>query len=221
MGAAPAPANIRTWSQSVTATPWAKPSGQRKYRRRLVIGLAIVCVALGLAVSAWPEEGQPGLRQNRSQDPSSFGWVRAGAMVPFSWQGNNFGEVAAGTERLWTAMLDELVPAIPGGLTNELGCYQNRRNANNPGVWSFHSYGLACDINYGDNPNGAAGYGRSGLHVIPGEVATDIAAKYCMLWGGDFRGVTDPMHFEIHVTPAQISVWLAGAGAAAAAGPGG
>ena len=29
----------------------------------------------------------------------------------------------------------------------------------------------------------------------------DVLAKYCMTWGGDFRGTPDPMHAEIHCTP--------------------
>jgi hypothetical protein len=150
-----------------------------------------------------------GLTQNDSQDPTSFGWVHGGPVEPLTWQGHTFGRVAAGTGKLWTAMLDELVPLIPGGLTADLGCYEDRANVNNPAVLSFHAYGLACDVNSGDNPNGAPGYGRSGRYVIPGPQAHDIAGRFCMQWGGDFRGVQDPMHFEIHCTPEQIAAWAA------------
>ena len=68
---------------------------------------------------------------------------------------------------LWTGLLTELVPLIPGGLTGDLGCFEDRNNVNNPSAVSFHAYGLACDLNFGDNPNGAPGYGRSGRFVIP------------------------------------------------------
>jgi hypothetical protein len=148
-----------------------------------------------------------GLTQNDSQDPTTFGWVHGGPAEPLVWQGHDFGRVAAGTSKLWTAMLDELVPLIPGGLTGDLGCFEDRANVNNPSVLSFHAYGLACDVNSGDNPNGAPGYGRTGRYVIPGPQAHGIAAKFCMQWGGDFRGVQDPMHFEIHCTPQQIAAW--------------
>jgi hypothetical protein len=149
-----------------------------------------------------------GLTHSDSQDPTSFGWVHRGPLEPLVWQGHDFGRVAAGTTKLWTAMLDELVPLIPGGLTADLGCYEDRANVNNPSVLSFHAYGLACDVNSGDTPNGAPGYGRTGRYVIP-LAAHDIAARYCMQWGGDFRGVQDPMHFEIHCTPTQIAAWAA------------
>jgi hypothetical protein len=150
-----------------------------------------------------------GLTLNTSQDPASFGWVRAANQVPFTWQGHAFGRVAAGTQPLWTGLLTELVPLIPGGLTGDLGCFEDRNNVNNPSAVSFHAYGLACDLNSGDNPNGAPGYGRSGRFVIP-PAAHDIAARWGMEWGGDFRGVQDPMHLELHLTPQQVATWSAG-----------
>jgi hypothetical protein len=131
-------------------------------------------------------------------------------MAPFSWQGHNFGQVAGGTEGLWTALLNELVPQIPGGLNSNIGGYENRNNVNNPSAVSFHAFGLALDINSDANPNGAPGYGRSGQYVIPAEVAHALAAKYGMLWGGDFNGTPDPMHFEIHVSRENIKLATGG-----------
>ncbi|WP_420123724.1 phage tail tape measure protein [Nakamurella sp.] len=142
---------------------------------------------------------------NLSQDPSSFGWNRAQGIVPYSWNGNPIlGGVAGGTEGLWGALLSALVPQIPGGLLSPLYGFENRNNVNSPGAPSFHSYGLAVDINAPFNGNGAPGYGRSGRGVIPAELAHSLAAKFGMLWGGDFSGTPDPMHFEIHVSPNQI-----------------
>jgi hypothetical protein len=151
----------------------------------------------------------PGLEQNDSQDPSTFGWVRAGPMEPLVYQGHNFGQVATGTAKLWTAMLNELVPLIPGGLNANLGCYENRRNVNSPGVWSFHSYGLACDINYDVNANGTTAQSLQGRQFALPMATHDVLAKFCMQWGGDFKGTPDPMHVEIHCTPTQIAAWSA------------
>ena len=150
----------------------------------------------------------PGLEQNNSQDPSTFGWVHGGPLEPLVWQGHNAGQVARGTAKLWTAMLNELVPLIPGGLTNDIGCFEDRANVNNPSVLSFHAYGLACDWNVAQNPNGAPGYGRSGQYVLPA-ATHDVVAKYCAQWGGDFKGTPDPMHIEIHCTPKQVAAWSA------------
>jgi hypothetical protein len=58
-------------------------------------------------------------------------------------------------------------------------------------------------VNAPENPNGAAGYGRSGLRVIPGPLGHNVG-QFGMIWGGDFTGTPDPMHFEIHVSPDQI-----------------
>ena len=68
----------------------------------------------------------PGLEQNDSQDPSTYGWQLDGPLEPLTYQGHTFGQVAKGTAKLWTAMLNELVPLIPGGLNNDLGCHERR-----------------------------------------------------------------------------------------------
>ena len=142
---------------------------------------------------------------NPSQNPASFGWQRAAGIVPFSWNGNPFvGGVADRTQSLWTGLMNALVPQIPGGLMAPIWAYENRNNVNSPGNASFHSFGLAADINAPQNPNGAPGDGRSGPGVIPAGVARTLAARFGMEWGGDFRGTPDPMHFEIHVSPDQI-----------------
>ena len=148
---------------SITAGTTPIPAGSGQGSNVMVSGAAPATPAAGAPVcgtvpGATPGTANPatGLAQNSSQDPSSFGWVRAANQVPFSWQGHNFGEVAAGTEPLWTGLLNDLVPQIPGGLNSNLGCFENRNNVNSPSMVSFHAYGLACDINYDANPNGAS-----------------------------------------------------------------
>lgn len=145
---------------------------------------------------------------NNSQDPSSFGWKRASGIVPFNYAGMLTG-VAGGTTGLWSALLSALAPSIPGGIKT-LGGYENRANVNNPSMASFHSYGLAMDVNAPWNPNGVSGYGRAGQYIIPSGAAHSLAARYGMLWGGDFNGTPDPMHFEIHLPPSAIGAAAAG-----------
>lgn len=154
---------------------------------------------------------------NSSQDPSSFGWKRASGIVPFSWNGHQFvGGVADGTQKIWNALLSALVPQIPGGLMAPIWAYENRNNVNSPGNASFHAYGLAADINAPQNPNGAAGYGRSGPGVIPAQLAHSLAAKLGLEWGGDFRGTPDPMHFEVHLSPGALGGGSVGSAISAA-----
>jgi hypothetical protein len=150
---------------------------------------------------------------NSSQDPSSFGWKVASNIVPYSYPGivpvSFPAGVAAPTVPLWTALLNELVPHINGGL-NPGSCwgFENRDNVNSPGRKSFHAYGLALDINASNNPNGTKG-GGSGHFQLPPETAS-IATKYGCEWLGD----SDPMHIECHLSPDEISNYSGGLGGA-------
>lgn len=140
-----------------------------------------------------------------SYDPGSFGWQRgANINTGFSWNGMTWpGGVARGTEGLWTSLLNQLVPNIPGGLKGGSQWGYENRNIAGSGNASFHSYGLALDINADSNGRGLPGYGRAGQYVIPGEVAHRIAQSLGMEWGGDWS-FTDPMHFEIHLPPSAL-----------------
>lgn len=150
-----------------------------------------------------------GLTMNPSQDPSTFGWQHNGPMEPLVFQGVNFGQVARGTAPLFSALLGDLVPFIPGGLNGFQGAYADRSNVNSPGRLSFHAYGLAIDVNYNANPNGSDPHFLSGTYVIPVAKAQEFARKYGMEWGGDW-GFPDPMHFEIHLSPEQVAQVVGG-----------
>lgn len=77
--------------------------------------------------------------------------------------------------------------------------YDYRKNVNNPSVWSNHASGTAIDLNAPNHPNGAKG-------TFTGSQVSSIRAilAFCgdvIYWGGDYRGTTDEMHFEIDVAP--------------------
>lgn len=79
------------------------------------------------------------------------------------------------------------------------GGWEYRKNVNNPSVWSNHASGTAIDLNWADHPNGAKG-------TFTGSEVSAIRAilAFCgdvIYWGGDYRGTTDEMHFEIDVPP--------------------
>ena len=156
--------------------------------------------------------------------PDQFGWTAGDVanIVPYSFQGNPFpAGVARGTVPLWNSLLSELAPLIPGGIRpHENWGYENRDNVNSPGTKSFHSFGLALDVNAPENPNipGSTGPRPPGPGVIPAGAAA-IAAKHNMLWGGAWG---DAMHFELHETPQQVNgVGAAGVGAAVSSALGG
>ena len=101
--------------------------------------------------------------------------------------------------------------------------YGYRKNVNNPSVWSNHASGTAIDLNAVRHPNGAKGtFSGSQVNSI-----RDILA-FCgdvVYWGGDYRGTTDEMHFEMDVPPgdgrlAALVQKITGTGSGGGAGGG-
>lgn len=88
------------------------------------------------------------------------------------------------------AVMDNL---ITSGCHKELktfdGCYNVRYVRGSDQVFSFHSWGLAIDLNAKDNPLGAVQHGWSDAFI---RCWADIG----WVWGGDFRTRRDPMHFQ-------------------------
>lgn len=75
---------------------------------------------------------------------------------------------------------------------NSIGGYANR-NIAGTGTKSYHSLGVAIDINPSTNP-----------HLFDGRLVTDMpsnvgamAAKYGLGWGGNWRSSKDAMHFSM------------------------
>lgn len=81
----------------------------------------------------------------------------------------------------------------------DAGTYSCRPNTNNPEVMSMHSYGLAIDINPGNNPNCPKDPKCNGRNTcitdIP-ECVIDAFRNHHFRWGCDFNSVKDAMHFE-------------------------
>ena len=139
-------------------------------------------------------------------DPASFGWSRNPDLVPYSFHGVNFGQVARAAKPVFDALLTELVPHIEGGLVAGK-CWGYSATDDLPdGSWSFHHYGLAIDVNWNVNHMGNDIPDATGLYAIPRAVAASIATKYGCEWGGDWLdGFHDNMHFEVHLSPAEAS----------------
>ena len=76
-----------------------------------------------------------------------------------------------------------------------IGCH-NCRRVRGTNRWSAHAFGLACDINQAEN-----GYYRRS--TTGGETITDMPPEFRQIfldrgwgWGGNWRSVTDAMHFS-------------------------
>jgi hypothetical protein len=76
-----------------------------------------------------------------------------------------------------------------GYKVTSLGGYSMRAKAGGGGGLSEHAYGLAIDINPGANP-------FRGNHTDLPKNIHDMAARYGLVWGGDWTDPKDPMHFQ-------------------------
>jgi hypothetical protein len=95
--------------------------------------------------------------------------------------------VNAAAAESFKGFVDELEAS--GYKINSLGGY-NLRQKRGGGGWSQHAYGNAIDINPAKNP-------MTGKLItdMPGNIR-DMAAKYGLSWGGDWKSTKDAMHFE-------------------------
>lgn len=77
------------------------------------------------------------------------------------------------------------------------GSYADRDQANGSGQKSLHAYGLAIDINAFGAGN-SYNPGNAGVHQtnLPKGISA-LAAKYGLVWGGDWRNSKDYMHFSV------------------------
>ena len=91
---------------------------------------------------------------------------------------------------------------------NEIGCYNYRKNTSGEKL-SAHAYGAACDINWSTTGNGYNEHvytkkewlnldkSKSKYQIIyKDSKVAEIARRYTLSWGGNWRSVTDAMHFS-------------------------
>jgi len=91
---------------------------------------------------------------------------------------------------------------VEGLRAGQVWGYDYRRNVNNPSVWSNHASGTAMDLNAVLHPNGAKNtFNQAQVAAIRRILAFCGEVIY---WGGDYRGTTDEMHFEIDVPPGDF-----------------
>lgn len=74
------------------------------------------------------------------------------------------------------------------GVSDYGGCFNIRRIAGSNN-WSNHSWACAIDLSPSSNGFGA-GHGTIGSMVV------EAFKRQGAIWGGDYKGRTDPMHFE-------------------------
>lgn len=143
--------------------------------------------------------------------PASFGWAAYDPeqdpnwLVPFSYKGVSYGRMHKLYVPIYTRFLDVLVPLIDGGLVpGECGCY-NPSSVTVGGDRSFHTYGIAADNNWSQNPMYAPRH-PTGPYTLPLETGA-IARSFGLEWGGDWTYPQDWMHVELHLSPADAAAF--------------
>jgi len=78
-----------------------------------------------------------------------------------------------------------------------MGCYRYDSNngSSNIGLHSYHTYGIACDINPGQNPFVASG--ATAPHDMP-DGYVQAFRNHGFTWGGSWPSPKDYMHFEFN-----------------------
>jgi hypothetical protein len=141
--------------------------------------------------------------------PWTFGWDQRDPMSDYSLLANysHSGVQFAGGVHVdfvnqLTGFLNELVPLIPSHrlVAGVTGCY-NPGSVTVNGARSFHTYAIACDLNWSANPMGPAD--RPTAYDSLPAVTGMIANRWGMEWGGDWSYPKDWMHVETHLSPAD------------------
>jgi hypothetical protein len=185
-----------------------RPSA-RVRRRRAVAGLIVVALVTGGALLMRDEAAPPPAPKDV---PGTTQWARAHYGKPDSkgYRKRNIVQIEfLGTtmfvhedvvphfyrlERIFEARAPEYAAAVATGTPDDWS-YGNR-DVRGGASKSNHAFGIAIDVNALTNVLGTAG-------DMPMEVVTQWEIEGGA-WGGRWTR-PDPMHFETHLTPAQIA----------------
>jgi hypothetical protein len=144
--------------------------------------------------------GKPAGKQARTSDgrltPNWGNAARLGNSSTAQWKKDNLTVIEPVKGQRWevykpaAAAFDGLIKdlAAQGYNVKSSGGY-NYRPIRGSKKLSQHAFGTAIDINAADNPLGG------GKTNLPANIR-ELAAKHGLVWGGDFKGRKDPMHFE-------------------------
>lgn len=109
---------------------------------------------------------------------------------------NLFGHEVSINEKIipfLDAVQKDVNDAKTGYNFNNITTY-NYRSKRGGGGQSLHSWGIAVDINPADNPYQLGNYGSPQTDIPPKIV--EIFRKHGFIWGGEWVGEYDSMHFE-------------------------
>jgi len=103
----------------------------------------------------------------------------------------------------FAAEFHKLIEPIDEGTLDDWG-YAYRDVRGSTTTLSNHSSGTAIDLNATQHPLGKVG--TFPIEKVP--MIRALAKKYGLIWGGDYRGRKDEMHFEVALTPAKAAALI-------------
>ncbi|MGV1754828.1 tape measure protein [Agrobacterium sp. CG674] len=141
-----------------------------------------------MGFSGMPTSGSNLMSKNMGQfgDPRQAGWKEQNITSIMAANGMTV-QVHKAAAEAFKGFLDDLVGS--GYKINSLGGH-NVRNKRGGTTLSEHAFGNAIDINPGKNP-----MGKNLITDMPANIR-EMAAKWGLSWGGDWKSVKDAMHFE-------------------------
>ncbi|HWL65433.1 MAG TPA: M15 family metallopeptidase [Actinomycetota bacterium] len=178
------------------------------FRRRLVVGAIVVALAVGAVTffrrgeplqpwqirgsTAWAVRhyGNPDAKRFKARHIVTIDFLGRAMFVHEESQ-RHFLRL----ERLFEARAPEYAAVVAAGTLDDWS-YENRDVRGEPGSKSKHSFGIALDVNALTNVLGTTG-------DMPEEVVRQWEIEGGE-WGGDWSR-PDPMHFETHLTPREIT----------------
>lgn len=145
------------------------------------------------------------LSSSRMRNEYSASRCRTSRMTRVVFHGYSGGLlVESRTAQAWRAFAQVMEAHDYRFRETDGGTYNCRRIAGSTS-YSLHAYGLALDLNPSDNPYGTnrtdqpAAF-RSSIKAITAD------GRQVFAWGGDWTGSgSDPMHWQIGATPAELS----------------
>lgn len=99
------------------------------------------------------------------------------------------GALKAALDDIWQHCGRDQLKVDAAGVSSFSGAYNHRLIRGSASRWSNHAYGAAIDLNAEKN-----GF-NTGRGTMP-QFVVDAFKRQGALWGGDYHGRTDPMHFE-------------------------
>ena len=135
-----------------------------------------------------PAKDEPGRQLVKVVPP--FRMTYEGKPIPYIMFHRKAADaLKAALDAVWEHYGRDQAAVDRAGISKFSGAYNHRLIRGSATRWSNHAYGAAIDLN-------AEANGFNTGHGTMPQAVVDCFKAQGALWGGDYKGRTDPMHFE-------------------------